>query len=135
MPVDNDELTEAVIGAAIEVHRRTGPGLLESAYEACLCPKLRLRGIPFDCQVPLPIEYKGIKLDCGYRLDVVVASELIIEIKAVERLAPVHSAQLITYLRLTGLPRGLLLNFNEMLLRDGVKRLFKEQQRKSDAQS
>jgi GxxExxY protein len=97
-----NEITEAVIGAAIEVHRALGPGLLESAYVQCLCYELTLRKIPFELELPLPVVYKGLKLDCGYRLDMLVAGTVVIEVKAVERLAPVHEAQLLTYLRLGG---------------------------------
>jgi len=93
----HEELTERVIGSAIEVHRALGPGLLESAYEECLCHELHLRGIGFERQVPLPVEYKGVKLDCGYRLDLIVESVLILEIKCVEHVLPVHEAQILTY--------------------------------------
>jgi GxxExxY protein len=107
-----DELTGSVIGAAIEVHRALGPGLLESAYEECLAHELELRGINFLRQVPLPLEYKGVRLDCGYRLDLVVAEHLIVELKIVEKLLPIHEAQLLTYLKMTGTKTGLLLNLN-----------------------
>jgi GxxExxY protein len=118
-----EELTEGVIGAAVDVHRALGPGLLESAYEECLCHELHLRGTRFARQVPLPIEYKGVKLDCGYRLDLVVEDVLILEIKCVERVLPVHEAQLLTYLKLTGKRVGLILNFNvSMLTRGGIIR-------------
>jgi GxxExxY protein len=119
----HEELTERVIGAAIEVHRALGPGLLESAYEECLCHELHLRGISFKRQLPLPVEYKGIKLDCGYRLDLVVEDALILEIKCLEHVLPVHEAQLLTYLKMTGQRVGLILNFNvSVLTRDGVVR-------------
>jgi GxxExxY protein len=98
----HEELTEGVIGAAIEVHRALGPGLLESAYEECLCHELHLRKINFERQVPLPVEYKGVKLDCGYRLDLIVERVLILEIKCLEHVLPVHEAQLLTYLKMTG---------------------------------
>lgn len=117
-------LTEAVIGAAIEVHRALGPGLLESAYETCLCYELGQRQIPFQRQLELPVTYKWIPLDCGYRLDIVVRTQLILELKAVERLLPVHEAQLLTYLKLTGLHTGLLLNFNVPVLSNGIKRIL-----------
>ncbi len=120
---DINELTGEVIGAAIEVHKALGPGLLESAYEECLCKELELRGIPFVRQRELPVEYKGVKLDCGYRLDVVVADELIVELKACEKLEPIHEAQLLTYLKLTGIHVGLLINFNVPVLKEGIKRL------------
>ncbi len=120
---DINELTGEAIGAAIEVHKALGPGLLESVYEECLCKELELRGIPFVRQKELPVEYKGVKLDCGYRLDVVVADELIVELKACENLEPIHEAQLLTYLRLTGIHVGLLINFNVPVLKKGIKRL------------
>ena len=117
------QLTDAIIGAAIEVHTHLGPGLLESAYEECLCEELRSRGIRFQRQRPLPLEYKGKKLDCGYRLDLVVEDRVIVEIKSVDGLAPIHEAQLLTYLRLSGKRVGLLINFNVPLLKDGIKRM------------
>ncbi len=118
-----DALSDKVIGAAIEVHRHLGPGLLESAYEECLCHELTLREMAFNRQVPLPLEYKGIHLDCGYRMDVLVESTLVIEIKAVERLMPIHEAQLLSYLKLGGIKTGLLLNFHVPVLKHGIKRL------------
>jgi GxxExxY protein len=117
-----NQITKEVIGAAIEVHRTIGPGLLESAYEECLCHELSLRSLPFKRQLPLPVVYKGLNLNCSYRLDLVVADRVIIEIKAVERLLPIHEAQLMTYLKLSGLKAGLLINFNEILLKNGIKR-------------
>jgi GxxExxY protein len=116
-------VSKLVIGRAIEVHQQLGPGLLESAYEECLCFELEQAGIAFARQVPLPILYKNVRLDCGYRIDIVVAGEVIIEIKSVERLLPVHEAQLLTYLRLSGCRIGLLMNFNSLLLKDGLRRL------------
>ncbi len=123
--MDINKLTGLVIGAAIEVHKALGPGLLESAYEECLCRELELelRGVPFERQKELPIEYKGAKLDCGYRLDIVVAGRLILELKACENLQPIHEAQLLTYLKLTGIKVGLLINFNVPVLKEGIKRL------------
>jgi GxxExxY protein len=118
-----DPLSEQVIGAAIEVHRALGPGLLESAYELCLCHELSLRELAFRRQVELPIEYKGLRLDAGYRIDLIVADELAVELKSVERLLPIHEAQLLTYLKLSGMKTGLLLNFHEEVLRKGIKRL------------
>ena len=118
-----DSLTGQVIGAAIEVHKALGPGLLESAYEECLRRELVLRKIPFERQKELPIEYKGVNLECGYRLDVVVAEKLILELKSCETLQPIHHAQLLTYLKLTGIKHGLLLNFNVPVLKDGIKRI------------
>ena len=118
-----DPLTEQVIGAAIEVHRSLGPGLLESAYEECLCFELGERKISFRRQVPLPVEYKKVRLDCGYRIDLVVGNELIIAIKTVDRLMPIHEAQLLTYLKLSGIQKGLILNFHTPVLRDGIRRM------------
>jgi GxxExxY protein len=117
-------LTERVIGFAIDVHRQLGPGLLESAYEECLCFELKQSGIEFARQVPLPVVYKDIRLDCGYRMDLVVQQEVIIEIKAVERLMPIHEAQVLTYLRLGGHKIGLLMNFNSLVLKDGLRRFM-----------
>ncbi len=117
-----NEVTEAIIGAAIEVHRTIGPGLLESAYVQCLCHELALRQIPFQLELPLPAQYKGLKLDCGYRFDLVVADAVVVEVKAVDRITPLHEAQLLTYLRLGGWKAGLLINFNVPLLRDGMVR-------------
>jgi GxxExxY protein len=117
-----NDITEAVIGAAIEVHRFLGPGLLESAYIQCLCYELTLRKIPFELEVPLPVVYKGFKLDCGYRVDMVVAGAVVVEVKAVEHIAPVHEAQLLTYLRMGAWKAGLLINFNVPVLRDGIVR-------------
>ena len=119
---DINDLTGAVIGAAIEVHKVIGPGLLESTYEVCLCHELELREITFEKQKDLPVEYKGVRLDCGYRLDIIVASKLIVELKACDRLLPIHDAQLLTYLKLTGLKVGLLINFNVPVLKEGIKR-------------
>lgn len=116
-------LTEAIIGAAIEVHRNLGPGLFESAYEECLCYELSQRGLTFRRQLNLPAPYKDLKLDCVYRLDLVVEDSVIIEIKAVDQLLPIHSAQLLTYLKISRLQIGLLLNFNEPVLKRGIKRL------------
>ncbi len=117
-----DPLTNRVIGLAIGVHRELGPGLLESAYEECLCFELKQAGIAYGRQMPLAVVYKGVSLECGYRLDIVVQRELIIEIKAVERLLPIHDAQILTYLRLSGHKVGLLMNFNTVVLRDGLRR-------------
>ena len=117
-----DPLTDRVIGLAIGAHRELGPGLLESAYEECLCYELEQSGIVFGRQVPLAIVYKGTRLDCGYRLDVVVQRQLIIEIKSVDRLLPIYDAQLLTYLRLSGYKIGLLMNFNTVLLKEGIRR-------------
>jgi len=117
-----NRITESIIGAAIEVHRALGPGLLESAYEECLCRELSLREIPFERQRPLPVEYKGTTLDCGYRLDLLVMGTVVVEIKAVESIEPIHEAQLLTYLKLGGWKLGLLINFNVPVLKDGIRR-------------
>lgn len=116
------DLTEQIIGAGIEVHRALGPGLLESAYQACLAHELSLRGLAFEREKPLPVVYKGVRLDCGYRLDFLVEARVIVEIKAVETLTTLHEAQLLTYLRLSGCRVGLLMNFHVAVLRDGIKR-------------
>jgi GxxExxY protein len=119
----HEELTEKIIGAAIEVHRALGPGLLESAYEECLCRELDLRELRFQRQVPLPVEYKGVKLDCGYRLDLVVQEAVVLELKCVDHILPVHEAQLLTYLKLTGKHVGMIINFNvATLVRGGIVR-------------
>ncbi len=118
--------TEQVIGALIEVHRGLGPGLLESAYEACLCIELGLRGLRFARQLALPVRYKGTHLDCGYRVDLVVEDRILVELKAVERLLPIHEAQVVTYLRLAQLPVGLLANFNVIVLKTALRRLTPE---------
>ena len=119
----SNQLSEAVIGAAIEVHRELGPGLLESAYEACLCHELALRKIPFKHQVPLPVNFKGVQLDCGYRMDILADELVIVELKSVERFHPLDEAQLLTYLRQKKLWLGLLINFNVTVLKKGIKRL------------
>jgi GxxExxY protein len=117
-----NEITHDVIGAAMAVHRALGPGLLESAYQVCLCQELFLRGIPFERQVPLPLDYRGIRCECGYRLDLLVARAIVVEIKSIKAIAPIHEAQLLTYLRLGGWKLGLLLNFNVVVLKDGIRR-------------
>src|SRR5436305_1137568 len=121
-----DQITRRIIGAAIEVHRHLGPGLLESAYEACLGFELNQLGLKVEQQKPLPVVYKRVHLDCGYRLDLLVEDSVIVEIKAVERLTPIHDAQMLSYLRLTGTKVGLLINFNVRVLKDGVKRMVNE---------
>ena len=118
-----NDITERIIGAAIEVHRALGPGLLESAYEECVCREATLRGIQFRRQVSLPVEYKGVRLDCGYRIDLLVSEQVVVEIKAVEGLLPIHEAQLLTYLKLGGWNVGLLINFNSTVLMHGIKRM------------
>lgn len=121
--MDINELTSKIIGAAIEVHKNLEPGLLESVYEECLCHELNLRGFSFEKQQPLAVMYKGLKLDCGYRLDVVVENLVILELKSCEKIEPIHKAQLLTYLKLTGLNLGLLLNFNVTVMRKGIVRI------------
>ena len=121
--VDIDEISKAVIGAAIEVHRHLGPGLLESTYEHCLAHELSLRGIPFEQQKPCGVNYKGATLDIGYRLDLLVADRLIVELKSVKNLEPIHMAQTLSYLKLTDKRLALLINFNVRLLKDGIKRI------------
>lgn len=116
------ELTEQIIGGAVEVHRALGPGLLESAYEQCLARELTLRGIPFLLQAPLPVEYKGLRLDCGYRVDLLVDGKVILELKSVDALVPIHEAQLLTYMQLARVRVGLLINFNVELLKQGIVR-------------
>ena len=123
MPNAINDLSRAVIGAAIEVHRALGPGLLESAYDQCLSRELSLRQIRFDRQKPMPVQYKGVRLDCGYRLDFLIAGLVVVEIKAVEALLPIHQAQLLSYLKLGGWKLGLLINFHAPLLREGIKRV------------
>jgi GxxExxY protein len=119
---ETDPLTHSIIGAAIEVHRHLGPGLLESAYEECLCVELGLRDIPFERQVEVPVEYKGRRIDRSFKIDVLVAGEVVVELKAVERVLPVHEAQLISYLRLSGCRTGLLMNFHSEVLHKSLMR-------------
>jgi GxxExxY protein len=114
-------LSQHVIGCAIEVHRVLGPGLLESTYEHCLARELSLNNIEFITQHPLPVEYKGVRIDCGYRVDVLIANEIILELKTVQELMPIHEAQLLTYMRLAGMKQGFLINFNVRRLKDGLK--------------
>jgi len=118
----HQDLTRTIIGAAIDVHRELGPGLLESAYEECLCHELELRNLSCERQVSLPVVYKEVKLDCGYRLDVIVEGTVVLELKSIEEVLPIHEAQLLTYLRLSGRPVGLLINFNVPILKDGITR-------------
>jgi GxxExxY protein len=119
----DDQLTHGIIGAAIEVHKILGPGLLESTYEECFAHELAARNIPFERQKPLPLVYKDVKLDCGYRLDLVVDGRVVVDLKAVDALAPIHDAVMLTYLRLSGCKIGLLVNFNTVVLKDGIRRL------------
>jgi GxxExxY protein len=124
--MDINKLSSRIIGAAIEVHKILGPGLLESTYEECICHELSLGGFFFERQKPLAVQYKGISLDCGYRLDVVVENIIILELKSCEKIEPIHKAQLLTYLKLSGLKLGLLLNFNVILMREGIVRVVNE---------
>src|SRR5260370_33376862 len=117
---EKDPRTAPIIGAAIKVHRHLGPGLLESAYEECLCHELHLRGLSFERQVDLPVSYKGLKLDCGYKIDLIVQKEVVLRLKAIERILPIHKAQLLTYMKLSGMSVGLLINFNVPLLAQGI---------------
>jgi len=122
-------LTREIIGAAIEVHRHLGPGLLESAYQQCLARELAVREIPNECERPLPLEYKGVRLNCGYRVDFLVDNAVVVETKSIEAIAPVHEAQLLTYMRLGNWKVGLLINFNVLVLKTGISRkvlAFKE---------
>ena len=124
--MDLNQLSSKIIGAAIEVHKTLGPGLLESAYEECLCHELALQGMHYERQVILPVCYKDKKLDCGYRIDIIVERLIILELKAVDAILPIHKAQLITYLKLSNLQLGLLLNFNIPLMRDGIHRIVNQ---------
>jgi len=119
---EDDGLTRQVIGLAIEVHRHLGPGLLETAYEECLCFELRQAGVAYRRQEKLPVRYKEFELDCRYQMDIIVENRLVVEVKAVAQIAPIHEAQLMTYLRLSGHSLGLLVNFNCALLKDGIRR-------------
>lgn len=120
---DINGLTEQVIGCAIEVHRQTGPGLLESTYERCLSQELKSRNIQHELQKEMSIDYKGLRLDCGYRADFLIERRLLVELKAVEKILPLHEAQLLTYMKLSEVRAGLLINFNVKLLKDGIRRL------------
>ena len=126
MMMDINKLSSRIIGAAIEVHKALGPGLLESAYEECICYEMSIGGLSLERQKPLAVQYKGINLDCGYRLDVVVENAIILELKSCEKIEPIHKAQLLTYLKLSGIKLGLLLNFNVTLMREGIVRIVNE---------
>ena len=117
-----NQITEKIIGAAIEVHKHLGPGLLESSYLRCMCRELTLQGIPFEPEKPLQIEYKGVLLECGYRIDLLVMGQVVVELKSVEKIDKIHEAQLLTYMKLGGWQVGLLINFNVPVLKDGIKR-------------
>ncbi|MGC3989492.1 MAG: GxxExxY protein [Chthoniobacteraceae bacterium] len=120
-----DELSNRVLGCALEVHKALGPGLLESTYEQCLAHELSLNGISFELQKPMPVAYRGLALDCGYRIDLFIDGRLIVELKSVESLLPIHEAQILTYMKLANSPTGLLINFNVRLLKNGIKRLVR----------
>ncbi len=120
--MNDDPLTRRIIGCAIEVHRSLGAGLLESTYEQCLAHELDLNNIVFNQQQPIPVTYKGVELECGYRIDLLVEQQVLIELKSVDRLAPIHEAQILTYMKLANIPTGLLINFNQTKLVDGIKR-------------
>jgi len=122
--MERDPLTGRVIGCAIEVHRTLGPGLLESTYEQCLARELDLQGIGFQLQLPIPVQYKGIRLDCGYRIDILVEDQLILELKSVDEVKGIYEAQLLTYMKLADKHTGLLINFNVEVLKDGIKRFI-----------
>ena len=115
-------LTKEIIGSAIEVHRNLGPGLLEAAYQQCLARELQLKDIPYRYEWPFPLEYKGLRMKCGYRVDLLVADAVVVETKSIEAIAPVHEAQLLTYMRLGGWKVGLLINFNVLVLKNGIRR-------------
>lgn len=125
IPAETERVATGVVNAVFQVHSTLGPGLLESVYEACLCHELKQRGIPFQTQVALPVVYDGARLDAGLRLDLLVANQVIVELKAVEKMAPLFDAQLLTYLKLTGLRLGLLINFNVPLIKDGIRRIVR----------
>jgi GxxExxY protein len=118
-----DKLSSLVIGCAIEVHKNLGPGLLESTYEQCLAYEIKSSNIPLKLQHPLPVEYKGIKLDCGFRIDMLVDNKIIVELKSVDAILPIHQAQLLTYMKLSGIRIGLLMNFNVKYMKTGIKRM------------
>ncbi len=122
------DLTHKIIGAAIEVHRQLGPGLLESAYEECLARELALRGINYERQKPIPVVYKGVKLECGYRIDLLVERRIVVELKSIEEIAPIHEAVVLTYLKLSGNTVGLLVNFHVAVLKDGIRRYIGREQ-------
>jgi GxxExxY protein len=121
-----NKITEDIIGAAMDVHKAIGPGLLESAYEECLCHELQLRNLRFQRQVSLPVKYKNVRLDCGYRIDILVAGAVIVELKAIERIEPIHKAQILTYLKLSECSVGLLINFNVPVLNSGIQRIVND---------
>jgi GxxExxY protein len=129
------ELTHAIIGAAIEIHRNLGPGLLEAVYEECLAKELSLRNIRYERQKPIPLVYKDLKLECGYRLNFLVNSRIVVEIKSIEAIAPIHESVMVTYLRLSASPIGLLINFNVPVLKDGIRRFVLGYEEKDNAET
>jgi GxxExxY protein len=129
------ELTHLIIGAAIEIHRSLGPGLLESVYEECLAKEFSLSGIPYERQKPIPLIYKDLKLECGYRLDFLVNKRVVVELKSVEAIAPIHESVMLTYLRLSRSPLGLLINFNVPILKDGIRRYVWHYNEKDNAET
>jgi GxxExxY protein len=131
----DSELTHAIIGAAIEIHRTLGPGLLEAVYEECLAREFTLRSITFERQKPIPLVYKDLKLECGYRLDFLVGGRIVVEIKSIEAVAPIHESVMLTYLRLSGSQLGLLINFNVPVLKDGIRRYVWHYQENDNAET
>jgi len=128
-------LTHKIIGAAIEVHRQLGPGLLESAYEECLARELSIRNLSFERQKPIPVVYKGVKLECGYRIDLLVEHRIVLELKAIEQIAPIHEAVVLTYLKLSGITVGLLINFHVAILKDGIRRYIWKEKKEFTAET
>jgi GxxExxY protein len=131
----DSELTHAVLGAAIEIHRNPGPGLLEAVYEECLARELSLLNIPYERQKPIPLVYKDLKLECGYRLDLLIAGRVVVEIKSIEALAAIHESVMLTYLRLSGCSLGLLINFHVPVLKDGIRRYVWHYEEKDNAET
>jgi GxxExxY protein len=131
----DSEITHAIIGAAIEIHRKLGPGLLEAVYEECLAKEFDLRHIGYERQKPIPLIYKDLKLECGYRLDFLVANRVVVELKSIETIAPIHESVMLTYLRLSETPLGLLINFNVPILKDGIRRYVWHYEDKDNAET
>jgi GxxExxY protein len=129
------DLTHSIIGAAIDIHRNLGPGLLEAVYEECLAKEFTLRDIPYERQKPIPLVYKDLKLECGYRLDFLVADRVVMELKSIEAIAPIHDSVMLTYLRLSEKPLGLLINFNVAVLKDGIRRYVWHYEEKDNAEA
>jgi GxxExxY protein len=131
----DSNITHAIIGAAIEIHRELGPGLLEAVYEECLAKEFDLRQMAYERQKPIPLVYKDLKLECGYRLDFLVASRVVVELKSIETIAPIHESVILTYLRLSETPLGLLINFNVPVLKDGIRRYVWHYEEKDNAEA